>query len=87
MPRDEPPGLSWGYLHNVNRWLLLQPRSRGLPRSGVGPALTPGCAGANGVWSPVPRGFSMSGLSLERYTGEGLKPNREMPVERGSRLR
>ena len=61
-----------------------EPRSRGLPRSGVGLALTPGYAGAECVSQPRSRGFSLFGLSRAnpRQVSQ-LKLNGEKPRERG----
>ena len=60
-----------------------KPRSRGLPRSGVGPLLTAGYLGEEGVPQPRSRGFSLFGLS--RLTPRQLsqpKLNCEQPRER-----
>src|SRR5262245_33165531 len=55
-----------------------QPRSRGLPRSGVGPPFTAG--GADGVpgFSPRSRGFAEVRLQPRRATWAQAKP-REAP--------
>ena len=61
-----------------------EPRSRGLPRSGVGLALTPGYAGEQDVSQPRSRGFSLFGLShatLQQFSE--LKLYCEKPRERG----
>ena len=61
-----------------------KPRSRGLPRSGVGLALTPGYSGEECVSQPRSRGFSLFGLSRANLMQfSQLKLNWEKPRERG----
>src|SRR5580704_9321104 len=79
-----PPGPAHWYLPNSDRWVALQPRSRGFPRSGGGPALTPGCGSAlHGSGAPF-TGLLGVGLEPRALEEKGLKPNPEKPREQGS---
>ena len=60
-------------------WPGLEPRSGGLPRSGLGPPLQGGCGSAVRVLQPRSRGFSRFGFSHKAR----LKPNCEKPPEGG----
>ena len=63
-----------------------EPRSRGLPRSGVGLALTPGYAGEQCVCQPRSRGLPRSGVGLALTPGYAGEQCVSQPRSRGFSL-